>query len=66
MSDTPFLTCILGLLDVNLSPFAQSATVWTHLFTISVSDNISLSKTNLVCGVQDRLVLDAFDTQHDF
>jgi hypothetical protein len=22
--------------------------------------------TNLMCGIEDRLILDAFDTQHDF
>jgi len=41
---------ISGLLNVDLNPLAQSATVWTHL----------------VCGVQDRLILDTFDTQHNF
>jgi hypothetical protein len=33
LAHTPSLTCILGLLNVDLNPVAQSATVWTHLFT---------------------------------
>ena len=39
----------------------------TSIHSISVSssgcDNYI---TNLTCGIEDRLILDAFDTQHDF
>jgi hypothetical protein len=37
----------------------------THKKTIN-SSGCDNCKTNLVCGVQDRLILNAFDTQQDF
>ena len=63
---TPSLTCILGFLNVDLDTLAQSATVRTHLFTTSVSVFVTTTVTNLMRGVQDRLILDTFDVQNDF